>query len=138
MHRDPRVLSTSCYWCWLTSETTSLSCRRRCSGTGLTLQQRTPLYLRNFPATRRPWTLALGMTTPEELKQETPRPPETFIHSTSCLHITRRKAWLGPVIASEESYHWRPKALGLSSCLLFFFCFPSVLHIPPATGHDGS
>lgn len=90
--RDPQVLSTSCCLCWLTSETTSPSCRRRCSDTGLTLQQRTPPYLRNFPATRRPWTLALGMTTPEELKQEIQRPPETFIHSTSLSSCHQEKS----------------------------------------------
>ncbi|XP_054958358.1 collagen and calcium-binding EGF domain-containing protein 1 isoform X2 [Pan paniscus] len=69
--QDPLVLSTSCYLCWLTSAMTSLSCRKRCSGTGLTLQQRSSLYLRNFPATQKPWTWALEMTIQEELRQET-------------------------------------------------------------------
>lgn len=67
--QDPLVLSTSCSSCWPTSETTSRSCRRRCSGTGLTLQRRSSLYLRNFPATLKPWTWALEMTTPEELTE---------------------------------------------------------------------
>ncbi|XP_021094858.1 collagen and calcium-binding EGF domain-containing protein 1 isoform X1 [Heterocephalus glaber] len=79
---DHQVLSTSCSLCWLTSETTLLSCRKRCSGTGLTLQQRSSLYLRNFPATQRPWTSALEMTTQEELRQETWEPLETFTPST--------------------------------------------------------
>ncbi|XP_011924457.1 PREDICTED: collagen and calcium-binding EGF domain-containing protein 1 isoform X3 [Cercocebus atys] len=69
--QDPLVLSTSCYLCWLTFAMTSPSCRKRCSGTGLTLQQRSSLYLRNFPATQKPWTWALETTTQEELRQET-------------------------------------------------------------------
>lgn len=81
--RDPQVLSTSCCLCWRTFEMTSQSCRRRCLDTGLTLPPRTSPYLRNSPATQRRWTLALEMTTPEELKQGTPRPQEIFIHSTS-------------------------------------------------------
>ncbi|XP_074239420.1 collagen and calcium-binding EGF domain-containing protein 1 isoform X3 [Saimiri boliviensis] len=69
--QDPLVLSTSCYLCWLTSAMTSPSCRKRCSHTGLTLQQRSSHYLMNFPATQKPWTWALEMTTQEELRQET-------------------------------------------------------------------
>lgn len=99
--RDPRVLSTSCYLCWLTSEMTLPSCRRRCSGTGLTLRQRMFPYLRNSPATRRLWTLDLGMTIPEELKQETLRPPETFIRSTFHVFMPPEEKFL-LVIASER------------------------------------
>nr|KAF6421853.1 collagen and calcium binding EGF domains 1 [Rousettus aegyptiacus] len=64
--RDPPALSTSCCSCWPTSATTSRSCRKKCSGTGLTLQRRSSLYLRNFPATQKPWTSALETTTPKE------------------------------------------------------------------------
>ncbi|XP_044921619.1 collagen and calcium-binding EGF domain-containing protein 1 isoform X2 [Mustela putorius furo] len=64
--QDPLGLSTSCYLCWLTSAMTSPSCRRRCLGTGHTRQRRSSLYLRNFPATRKPWTLALETSTQKE------------------------------------------------------------------------
>lgn len=97
LHRDPQGLLTSCCLCWLTSAMTSLSCRKRCSGTGLTLQQRSSLYLRNFPATQRAWTLALEMTIPGE-----PMKQETFTHSTS--HI------FPPMEESNEGKnHWRSK-----------------------------
>ncbi|XP_047553478.1 collagen and calcium-binding EGF domain-containing protein 1 isoform X5 [Lutra lutra] len=64
--QDPLGLSTSCYLCWLTSAMTLPSCRRRCLGTGHTRQRRSSLYLRNFPATRKPWTLALETSTQKE------------------------------------------------------------------------
>lgn len=83
VHRDPLALSTSCCSCWPTSATTSPSCRRRCSGTGLTLRRRSSLYLRNFPAIRKPWTSALETTTPKEPRRETWGPPETLILSAS-------------------------------------------------------
>lgn len=90
-HRGPRDLSTSCCWCWLTFGMTSPSCRTRCSGTGLTLLQRTSPYLRNFPATQRPWTLGPETSTPEELKGGALRPRETFIHSTPCIFVPREE-----------------------------------------------
>lgn len=83
VHRDPLVLSTSCCLCWLTSAMTSRSCRKRCSGTGLTLLPRSSLHLRDLPAIQKPWASALETTTREELRQETWEPPETFTLSTS-------------------------------------------------------
>lgn len=84
LHRGHLVLSTSCCWSWPTSAMTLLNCRRRYSGTSLTLptlRQRS-FYLRNLPATRRPWTGALEMIPRRGLRQEMPGPPGTFILST--------------------------------------------------------
>ncbi|XP_052598322.1 collagen and calcium-binding EGF domain-containing protein 1 isoform X3 [Peromyscus californicus insignis] len=134
--RDPQVLSTSCCLCWLTSEMTSPSCRRRCSGTGLTLQQRTSPYLRNFPATQRLWTLDLGMTTPEEVKQETLRPPGTSIHSTSHVFMSPEEKH-----SFTQSLHLKKNTTGglkpfsvLSSCPLFTL-LPNPIFRVPCTSH---
>lgn len=89
--RDHQVLLTSCCLFWLISAMTLLSCRKRYSGTGLTLQQRSSLYLRSYPATQRPRTSALEMTTQEELMQEIWELPETSSPRTFHLFTSTEK-----------------------------------------------
>lgn len=132
MHRDPLVLSTSCYLCWLTSAMTSLSCRRKYLGTGHTLQQRSSLYLRSFPTIQKPWTSALETSTRKERRQGTWDPPETFILSTSHhpSHQRRGKGVFSPAVKSytgkKKKTHWRPRK-DTSFISLLFSCL-----LPPA------
>lgn len=104
LHRGHLVLLTSCCWSWLTSAMTSLSCRRRCSSTRLsllTLRQRSS-YLRNLPAIRRPWTWALETTTQRGLRQETWGPPGTFILSTGQHLHARGRELCTPAVKSYK------------------------------------
>ncbi|XP_041595663.1 collagen and calcium-binding EGF domain-containing protein 1 isoform X2 [Vulpes lagopus] len=129
--QDPLVLSTSCYLCWLTSAMTSLSCRRKCLGTGHTLQQRSSLYLRSFPTIQKPWTSALETSTRKERRQGTWDPPETFILSTSHHPSCQRrgKGVFSPAVKSyteKKKTHWRPRK-DTSFISLLFSCL-----LPPA------
>lgn len=128
LRRDPLVLSTSCCSCWRTSATTSPSCRKRCSGTGLTLQQRSSRYLRNFPALQRPWTSALEMTTPKELRQETWEPTETSILSTRRhLHAKGRAVFACSEIIQRTEQNTTGDLEKIRSFFLFFKLFSFLL-----------
>lgn len=141
-HRDPPALLTSSCSCSRTSAMTSPSCRKRCSGTGLTLPQRSSLYLRNFPATQRPQTWALETTTQKERRGGTREPPETFILSTALTssHPRNGRVFPSAVKSPEEQnktkHGWWPRRdqflfSSFFSCLLPASFLPNTIFRVP-------